>query len=133
MAEHGGLPTVTAFHPDNAALIPNPVPLRMPERAASYHSGMLGLTAGTQFTHRFEIEGVYDYFCQPHYSFGMVGRVLVGEAVDGPALDRPEEHYDLVDGDRGESGALELLESDWQAAQEFAPTVARRLLQVGTE
>lgn len=82
----GDFHTVTSFHPDYANLLPTAVPLRMPREAAPFHSGMLGLTAGTQFTHRFEIEGVYDYFCQPHYSFGMVGRIVVGGARGGPAL-----------------------------------------------
>lgn len=101
----GDFHTVTAFHPDNASLIPSPVPLRMPEDAASYHSGMLGLTAGTQFTHRFDVEGVYDYFCQPHYSFGMVGRIIVGEAVDGPALNRLED--DLIEAARANMPSVE--------------------------
>lgn len=100
----GDFHTVTAFHPDNAGLIPNPVPLRMPERAASYHSGMLGLTAGTQFTHRFDVAGVYDYFCQPHYSFGMVGRIIVGEAT-GPALNRPDD--DLIEAARANMPSVE--------------------------
>ena len=45
---------------------------------------MLGLTDGTQYEHAFKVEGVHDYFCQPHYGFGMVGRVIVA-AADGRA------------------------------------------------
>jgi plastocyanin len=82
----GDFHTVTAFHPDNASLVSAPVPLRMPKGAESFHSGMLGLTAGSVFEHRFPIEGVYDYFCQPHYSFGMVGRIVVGGPRGGPAV-----------------------------------------------
>lgn len=75
----GDFHTVTAFHPDNASLVSAAVPLRMPKDAKPFHSGMLGLTAGSVFEHRFTIEGVYDYFCQPHYSFGMVGRIVAGD------------------------------------------------------
>ena len=85
----GDFHTTTAFHPDNDALLSGGVPLRIPEGAESWHSGILGLTAGTQFEHRFQVEGVYDYFCQPHYHFGMVGRIVVGGARGGPAIRRP--------------------------------------------
>lgn len=74
----GDFHTVTSFHPDNDSLVSSRIPLRMPEEAESFHSGMLGLTAGSVFEHEFPREGVYDYFCQPHYSFGMVGRLVVG-------------------------------------------------------
>lgn len=80
----GDFHTATAFHPDNADLLPGEVPLRIPEGAEPWHSGMLGLTSGTEFTYGFEVPGVYDYFCQPHYSFGMVGRIVVPPE-DGPA------------------------------------------------
>lgn len=82
----GDFHTTTAFHPDNVDLLPTGVPLRIAPGAVSWHSGMIGLTAGTQFTHRFTAEGVYDYFCQPHYGFGMVGRIVVGEPVGGLEL-----------------------------------------------
>lgn len=78
----GDFHTVTAFHPDNAHLFPGEIPTRIPDGAPSFHSGMLGLDAGSRFEHRFERPGVYDYFCQPHYHFGMVGRVVVGERAD---------------------------------------------------
>ena len=85
----GDFHTTTAFHPDNKDLLQGGVPLRMPEGAEPWHSGILGLTAGAQFEHQFHVEGVYDYFCQPHYHFGMVGRIIVGAAQDGPAVSRP--------------------------------------------
>ena len=81
----GDFHTTTAFHPDNGHLLGGTVPLRIPQGAESWHSGMLGLTDGTQFEHAFTMEGVYDYFCQPHYGFGMVGRVIVDAARGGPA------------------------------------------------
>lgn len=73
----GDFHTATAFHPDNADLLAVDVPRRIPEGARSWHSGMLGMSGGTQFEHTFRVAGVHDYFCQPHYSFGMVGRVVV--------------------------------------------------------
>ncbi len=80
----GDFHSATAFHPDNAELLGREVPLRIPEEAESWHSGMLGLTDGSEFEHRFRVPGVYDYFCQPHYGFGMVGRLVVDEPRDGP-------------------------------------------------
>ena len=80
----GDFHTATAFHPDNDHLLPGGVPLRIPHGAEPWHSGMLGLTDGTQFEHTFAVDGVYDYFCQPHYGFGMVGRIIVGAPSGGP-------------------------------------------------
>ncbi len=80
----GDFHTATAFHPDNGHLLGGDVPLRIPDGAEPWHSGMLGLTDGTQFEHTFAVEGVYDYFCQPHYGFGMVGRIIVDAASGGP-------------------------------------------------
>ncbi len=85
----GDFHTASAFHPDNAQLLSGDVPRRVPEGAESFHSGMLGLSV-TEFQHGFEVPGVYDYFCQPHYSFGMVGRIVVGGDASSYAL-YPEE------------------------------------------
>lgn len=86
----GDFHTATAFHPDNAALVGGDLPLRIPEAAEPWHSGMLGLTAGTRFEHPFIEPGVYDYFCQPHYAFGMVGRIVVESARGGPGTTRAD-------------------------------------------
>jgi plastocyanin len=69
--------TVTAYHPvnDNHSL-------RIPENAQPWDSGYL-IEPGASFEHRFEIPGVYDYYCAPHEAAGMVGRLVVGEA-SGP-------------------------------------------------
>ena len=75
----GDFHTTTAFHPANSKLVGGKLPLRIPARAEPWHSGMLGLDAGTQYERRFMLEGVYDYLCQPHYGFGMVGRLVVGQ------------------------------------------------------
>ena len=80
----GDFHTATAFHPDYGHLLSGGVPLRIPDGAEPWHSGMLGLTDGTQFEHTFTVEGVHDYFCQPHYGFGMVGRIIVDAGRSGP-------------------------------------------------
>lgn len=66
-----GLHTVTAYHPDNRR------PMRIPEQASSFDSGML--TAGQTWFLKLEEKGVYDYFCLPHERMGHAGRILVGE------------------------------------------------------
>jgi hypothetical protein len=68
---------------------------------------MLGLDAGTEFPRAFTVEGVYDYFCQPHYSFGMVGRLIVGRPHDGPAVTRPLS--ELNEASREEMPAVETI------------------------
>jgi len=52
---------------------------RIPEAADGF-----GTTIGETAEVTFEEPGTYDYFCSPHKSFGMVGRVVVGEP-GGPA------------------------------------------------
>lgn len=69
--------TVTAYHPDNQKH-----PLRIPESAEPWDSGYL-VEPGARFERRFEVPGVYDYYCMPHEAAGMVGRLVVGE-VSGP-------------------------------------------------
>ncbi len=113
----GDFHTTTAFHPDNAGLVGGELPLRIPEAAEPWHSGMLGLTAGTQFETLLEVEGVYDYFCQPHYGFGMVGRVVVGAPADGPGS-RPLDG--LPDAVRGKMPALERIMGDAGRSFEWA-------------
>lgn len=65
-----GLHTVSAYHPDNRR------PLRIPETAKSFDSGLL--KAGDTWALRIEAEGVYDYFCLPHERMGHAGRILSG-------------------------------------------------------
>lgn len=122
----GDFHTVTSFHPRHADLLPGEVPLRMPERAEPFHSGMLGLDAGTRFEHRFTIEGVYDYFCQPHYSFGMVGRVVVGAPRGGPATTRPLS--ELPEPARGELPAVETITGPEGRTFEWASRINGLLL-----
>ena len=56
---------------------------RIPEDAEAWDSGTLS-EQGATFEHTFETAGTYDYFCIPHKSLGMVGRIVVDEA-GGPA------------------------------------------------
>lgn len=51
---------------------------RIPNGASSWDSGVL-TDQGATFEHAFETTGTYDYFCIPHKSLGMVGRIVVGE------------------------------------------------------
>lgn len=56
---------------------------RIPDGAQSWESEIL-TDSGATFEHTFETEGTYDYFCGPHKTLGMVGRIVVGEP-GGPA------------------------------------------------
>ena len=56
---------------------------RLPEGAETWDSGVLS-GEGTSFRHTFETEGTYDYFCTPHKTLDMLGRLVVGES-GGPA------------------------------------------------
>jgi len=56
---------------------------RIPEGAEVFNSETLS-GQGATYEHTFETAGTYDYFCIPHKSLGMVGRIIVGEP-GGPA------------------------------------------------
>jgi len=56
---------------------------RIPEGAEAWNSGTL-LEQGASFEYTFEEEGTYDYFCVPHKTLGMIGRIVCGEP-GGPA------------------------------------------------
>ena len=81
-----GAHSTTAYHPDNDR------PARIPAGAAAWDSGVLS-EQGATFEHTFETEGVYDYFCIPHESMGMLGSVIVGnpDPEGQPALAPPQE------------------------------------------
>lgn len=72
---------------------------RIPEGATAWNSETLSGT-GTTFEHTFDATGTYDYFCVPHKSLGMVGRIVVEEP-GGPA-----EGGDPPDGAVPESEAI---------------------------
>jgi plastocyanin len=74
--------TVSAYHPQNGNH-----ELRIPEQAKPWSSTVLLAeypAKGSTFEYRFTVEGVYDYFCQPHEAAGMVGRIVVGTPGNGP-------------------------------------------------
>ncbi|WP_244605438.1 plastocyanin/azurin family copper-binding protein [Halorhabdus rudnickae] len=77
----GGSHSVTAYHPDNDR------PRRIPENATTWDSGVL--SDGKTFEHTFETAGVYNYYCLPHESLGMVGLVIVGQPGGGPGTTTP--------------------------------------------
>ena len=70
--------TTTAYHPEN-----DNHALRIPDTALPWDSGYL-VEPGATFEAVLEVPGVYDYYCEPHEAAGMVGRIVVGEAL-GPA------------------------------------------------
>lgn len=77
----------TAYHPQNDGH-----PLRIPSTAKPWNSDLL--LPGQHFEVKLMVEGVYDYFCQPHEMAGMAGRIIVGTPPasgfwDAPAPDLP--------------------------------------------
>ena len=74
---------------------------RIPEEAEAWNSGTLTEQGAT-----FEIEGTYDYYCIPHKTLGMVGRLVVGKP-GGPAVDSHPPDGSLPSGDAiAERGAI---------------------------
>jgi plastocyanin len=84
-ALESGTHSTTAYHPNNDK------PLRIPEGGSAWNSGTLS-KQGVTFEHTFDTKGVYDYFCIPHESLGMVGSVIVGrpEPSGQPGLEPPQ-------------------------------------------
>lgn len=72
--------TTTAYHPRN-----DNHPLRIPERALPWDSGFL-VHPNDHFDVTLTVPGVYDYYCMPHEAAGMVGRIVVGQAL-GPGAE----------------------------------------------
>ncbi|MFP4175145.1 MAG: plastocyanin/azurin family copper-binding protein [Halobacteriales archaeon] len=70
---------------------------RIPEGAEAWNSDTLS-EQGATFEYTFEEEGTYDYFCIPHKTLGMIGRIVCGEP-GGPA-----EEGEIPDIDGLESG-----------------------------
>lgn len=72
---------------------------RIPESAETFNSETLS-EQGATYEHTFETTGTYDYFCIPHKTLGMVGRIVVGEPGD------PAEGSMPPDGDVPESQTI---------------------------
>lgn len=67
-----GAHSSTAYSEDNGKT------QMIPDEAESWDSGILS-ESGATFEHTFEVEGTYNYYCTPHETLGMVGRIVVGE------------------------------------------------------
>lgn len=70
---------------------------RIPSEAASFDSDTISQGG---FEHTFDTPGTYDYYCIPHKSMGMTGRIVVGDP-GGPAENTP-----IPDGDVPASGEI---------------------------
>lgn len=84
-----GAHSATAYHPDNDDAS------RIPEGAEPWDSGILS-EQGATFEYTFEVGGTYDYYCTPHKTLGMVGRIVV-ESPGGPAENSPIPNGDVPD------------------------------------
>ena len=85
---------------------------RVPPEATPFDSGTM---SEGEFEYTFDTPGTYDYYCIPHKSMGMVGRIVVGEA-GGPAEATPIPDGDVPDSesimDQGAIGIDEFEEAD---------------------
>lgn len=77
--------TTVRFRIDAGSHSATAYPDRIPARADPFDSGTF---SRGRFEHTFHAEGTYDYYCIPHRSAGMVGRIVVGRP-GGPAEDAP--------------------------------------------
>lgn len=68
---------------------------RIPSDAEGWSSEVYS-EEGATFEHTLEVEGTYDYFCGPHKTLGMVGRLVVGEP-GGPATEGQPPDGELPD------------------------------------
>lgn len=78
--EAGGTVTFvneSGTHSATAYAEANGKPDRIPSGAEAFDSGTL-VEEGAEFSHTFETEGVYDYYCIPHEALGMIGTIVVG-------------------------------------------------------
>ncbi len=81
--------TATAYHPDNGKN------LRIPEGAEPWDSGTMA--PGDVYEVELTEEGVYDYYCEPHEHLGHVGRIVVGDPDESPAVDPSDLPGDAPD------------------------------------
>ena len=83
---------VQGTHSATAYAEANDRPQRIPADASGWDSGLLS-ESGATFEQTFDVPGVYDYFCRPHESLGMVGRLVVGtpDLANEPALADPQD------------------------------------------
>ena len=70
-----GRHSATSYTPDSTGY---GGPRLIPKGAKPWNSGVLE-EAGAAFTHTFRTRGTYLYYCIPHRSLGMVGKIVCGE------------------------------------------------------
>lgn len=76
---------------------------RIPEGATAFDTGVIS-SGSVSVT--FDTPGTYDYYCKPHESVGMVGRIVVGSP-GGPAADSPIPAGDVPESETiVEAGAM---------------------------
>lgn len=97
--------TVTAYHPLQGK------PQRVPDGVEPFSSPMVPLGSSWEYT--FTVPGVYDIWCGPHESYGMVMRIVVGEAT-GPATQAPDDF-----GPEGTYGAAGTVLADGALSPEY--------------
>lgn len=85
-----GAHSATAYAEGNATAAER----RIPEGAEPWNSETL-TEVGAEFEYTFEEEGTYDYFCIPHKTLGMVGRIVCGEP-GGPAEESENPDIDGI-------------------------------------
>ncbi|MFB6153241.1 MAG: plastocyanin/azurin family copper-binding protein [Halodesulfurarchaeum sp.] len=90
-----GVHTTTSYSPSN----PGATVQLIPDEAKPWNSGTL-TQQGASYEYTFEVPGTYDYYCIPHKSLGMVGRIVCGEP-GGPA-----EQASIPSSDRPKEGSL---------------------------
>lgn len=78
-----GSHSTTSYSPGN----PGASVRRIPKGAKSWNSGVFQQSGG-KFSYTFDVKGTYDYYCIPHKTLGMVGRIVCGEP-GGPATKKP--------------------------------------------
>jgi plastocyanin len=78
-----GAHSSTSYSPDN----PNASTRLIPQDAQSWDSGIIE-GSGASFSYTFNVTGTYDYYCIPHKTLGMVGRIVCGQP-GGPATNQP--------------------------------------------
>lgn len=90
--------TVTAYHPSFGQV------QRVPDGVPPFSSPVLG--GGAYWLYTFEAEGVYDFHCGPHESFGHAGRIVAGSATGPGAEPIPgsESEGESGDDDENEGG-----------------------------
>jgi len=91
---------------------------RIPEGAEAWNSETLTET-GAEFEYTFEEEGTYDYFCVPHKTLGMVGRIVCGEP-GGPAEE--SENPDLSGLGSGEFPQSDVIVEQSSLAYPYEPS-----------